>query len=511
MNLLTLVPILFPMLAGGILPLLNMQDNRKKRQVYVASVVIINTLITLAVVLIGNLNFEALKIGSLSILLNVDNLAKFFLVLASLLWLLATFYTFEYIKHEGKDIRFFTFFLMTLGVIMGICMSGNFFTLYLFYELMTLITYPLVTHSETPEAIKAGSKYLMYSFFGAAFALVGFVFMTYFGTSIAFTAGGVLDMSKVAGNENLVLLIFLLTVIGFGCKAGMWPLHAWLPTAHPVAPAPASALLSGVITKAGVLAIIRVIYYLYGVEFLTGSWAQIVLIFLTLFTVFMGSMLAYKEKLMKRRLAYSTVSQVSYVLFGLALMSPQGFLGALLHIIFHAVIKNVLFLSAGAIIYKTHKTYVYELRGIGKSMPITMWCFTIASLALVGIPPTAGVVSKWYLAMGGIESQFSALAQLGSDGSWLNSVGIFLSQNLGTIGAGVLLISALLTGGYLITMFVTAFFPGSDFDYSKLQKTEPNKLMTVPLVILSVCCVLFGMFPGPLVNFINQIAGPLFV
>lgn len=490
MNVLTLVPILFPILAGGILPLLGLDVDRSKRQIYVASVVAINILFLFFVLSIGNLELRALAItNKVNFFVRIDDLSRFFLVLASLLWLLATFYTFEYIKHEGKDIRFFSFFLMTYGVIIGVCLAGNFFTLYLFYELMTLITYPLVIHSESPEAMKAGSKYLMYSFFGAAFAMVCFVFIAYFGTTIDFTPGGVLDPAKVAGNEGLLQVIYLLTFIGFGCKAGMWPLYAWLPTAHPVAPAPASALLSGVITKAGVLAIIRVTYYTFGLDFILGTWVQTVLIIMTLFTIFMGSMLAYKEKLLKKRLAYSTVSQVSYVLFGLILLNPSGFLGALLHIIFHAVIKNVLFLSAGAIIYKTHKTYVYELKGIGKSMPVTMWCFTLASVALVGIPPTAGAVSKWYLAMGGLESNHPLL---------------------GTIGAGVLLISALLTGGYLITIFADAFFPGSGFDYKHLEKTEPNKLMTVPLVILAACCLLFGMFPGPLIEFINRIAAPLF-
>ncbi|MCL2066770.1 MAG: hypothetical protein FWG99_04830 [Treponema sp.] len=490
MNIFTIVPVLFPILAGGMLPLLGLDENRKTRQIYVASVVGLNVVFVFLAIVQTNLELRLFRVtDAVYMLLRVDDLSRFFLVLASLLWLLATFYTFEYIKHEGKDIRFFTFFLMTLGVIMGICMAGNYFTLYLFYEMMTLITYPLVIHSETPEAMKAGTKYLMYSFFGASFALLGFVFIGYFGTTINFTAGGVLDPAKVAGNEQLLLVVFLLSFIGFGCKAGMWPLHAWLPTAHPVAPAPASALLSGVITKAGVLAIIRITFFIFGVNFVYGSWVQTVLMVMTLFTVFMGSMLAFKEKLLKRRLAYSTVSQVSYVLFGFTILSQTGFLGAMLHIVFHALIKNVLFLAAGAIIYMTHKTYVYELKGIGKAMPITMWCFTLASVSLVGIPPTSGVVSKWFLAMGGIISNHPLL---------------------GTIGAGVLLVSALLTGGYLISIFASAFFPGANFDYKNLKSTEPNKLMTVPLVILSACCVLFGIYPVPLMNFINRIAAQLF-
>jgi len=485
-----LMPVLIPILGGATLSLFKFNKDRGKRQNYVITIVGLTVAYVFVAISIGDVELMLFKVTkSVYFLLQIDDLTRFFLVLASLIWLLVTFYTFEYIKHEGKDVRFFSFFLMTFGVIMGICMAGNFFTLYLFYELMTLITFPLVVHSETPEAMKAGSKYLAYSFFGASFALVGFIFAAHFGYTIDFTAGGVLNMAMVAGYENLLLAIFLLTFIGFGCKAGMWPLHAWLPTAHPVAPAPASALLSGVITKAGVLAIIRCTFYIFGADFVYGTWVQTTLMCMTLFTVFMGSMLAYKEKLLKRRLAYSTVSQVSYVLFGFTILSYLGFEGAMLHIIFHAVIKNILFLAAGAIIYMTHKTYVYELKGVGKAMPITMWCFTIASVSLVGIPPMAGVVSKWSLALGGITS---------------------VNPILGTVGAGILLVSALLTAGYLISIFANAFFPGSNFDYNQLKSTEPNKYMTIPLIALSVCCFIFGMFPTPLMNFIDRIASALF-
>ena len=172
-------------------------------------------------------------------------------------------------------------------------------------------------------------------------------------------------------------------MIGFGCKAGMYPLHAWLPTAHPVAPAPASAVLSGIITKCGVLAIIRTTYYLFGVDFVRGTWVQNVILVLAIGTIFMGSMLAYREKMLKKRLAYSSISQVSYVLFGVFLMTPQALCGALLQVVAHAIAKNALFLSAGAVIYKTGHTYVNELKGIGKQMPIGMICFTIASLSPV--------------------------------------------------------------------------------------------------------------------------------
>lgn len=485
MDALILIPILFPIVAGAILPLLGLKDNRKGRQYYVAGVVIANMVLTVLICSLGDLGIHVFSISKVvSLYLRVDDMSRFFVILTSFLWLCATFYTFEYIKHEGNDIRFFTYFLMTLGVLIGLGFAANYFSFYMFYELMTIITYPLVIHSQTPEAMKAGSKYLMFSFVGASFALIGFIFISYFGTTMDFTGGGVLDAVKIAGNENLLLVVYLFIFIGFGGKAGMWPLQAWLPTAHPVAPAPASALLSGVITKAGVMGIIRVTFYLFGVDFIVGSWVQTTLMIMTLFTVFMGSMLAYKEKLLKKRLAYSTVSQVSYVLFGLISLTPESFLGALLHIVFHALIKNILFLSAGVIIYRLHKTYVYQLKGIGKTMPITMWCFTIASLALVGIPPTAGFVSKWFLGVGAMSS---------------------VNPILGTIGAGVLLISALLTGGYLITIAIDAFFPGPDFDYENMKSSEPNKLMTVPLIALTVVTLIVGMYPGPLINFIEKI------
>ena len=188
-----------------------------------------------------------------------------------------------------------------------------------------------------------------------------------------FTPGGILDGSKLAGHEALMLVVVFLVIIGFGSKAGMFPLHGWLPTAHPVAPAPASAVRSGVIAKAGVLGIIRVVFYTVGADFIRGSWVQYAWMALTLITIFMGSMMAYKEKVLKKRLAYSTVSQVSYVLFGLSTLTTAGVLGGLMHMLYHAVIKSTLFMTAGSIIYKTGKKMVSELTAIGKQMPVVMW------------------------------------------------------------------------------------------------------------------------------------------
>ena len=296
-------------------------------------------------------------------------------------------------------------------------------------------------------------------------------------------------MALIDGHENLLVTVFFFMTVGFGCKAGMFPLHAWLPTAHPVAPSPASAVLSGIITKGGVICIIRVTFYLFGADFIRGSWAQTALLVLSLITIFMGSMLAYKEKLLKKRLAYSTVSQVSYVLFGLMLLTPVGFAGALLQVAFHAVAKNILFLCAGAIIYKKGCTLVEELRGIGKEMPIVMGCFTIASLSLVGIPPTGGFVSKWVLAQGAFDSSIGTLA---------------------IIGVTILMVSALLTAGYLFSIVLEGFFPGNNFNYAAVQKRDPNDLMIIPLIILSIAVVFLGIFPNCLEMFINNISGVIF-
>lgn len=484
-NFLLLVPILLPMIAGASIKLFKLED-RSTRQFFTSAVVIINAIILLYVLRMGDSSLELVKINNqLSILFRVDDLTRLFTVLASILWICATFYSFEYMKHEGMEVRFFTFFTMTLGVIIGVGFAGNLFTFYLFYELMTLITFPLVIHSMTKASIAAGVKYLIYSLFGAALVLLSGFFVYSYGGTLNFVPGGVLDLARVGDKTNLLLLIYVLAFIGFGSKGGMFPLHDWLPTAHPVAPAPASALLSGIITKACVLGIIRMTYFLFGADFIRGTWAQTVIIIFTLFTVFMGSMLAYKEKLFKRRLAYSSVSQVAYVLFGLALLNVDGFTGGLLHVVFHALIKNVLFLSSGAIIYMTHKTHVYDLKGIGKSMPVTMWCFTLASLALVGIPPASGFVSKWYLAMGGLGLE---------------------NQILGIFGVSVLLISALLTAGYLISITTEAFFPGPDFDYKNLKNQDPNNFMKIPMIVLTIGTVVFGMFPTQLIDFIMNIA-----
>ena len=421
---------------------------------------------------------------NLDLYFHVDTMGKLFAVVVNAAWVLSGIYAFEYMKHEQEESRFFGFYLMVHGTLNGLVFAGGMVTYYLFYELMTLLSVPLILHNRSRDAIKGGLKYLFYSLFGAYMVLFGIFFLNRFADSLNFLPGGTLNLDAVAGNEKLMLFVAFSMIIGFSVKAGMFPLHAWLPTAHPVAPAPASAVMSGIIVKMGVLGMIRSVYYLVGADFLRGTWVQTVWMSLALVTVFMGSMLAYREKVLKKRMAYSTVSQASYILFGLALLQPQAMTGALLHVVFHAAIKSCLFLSAGAIIYKTHKTNVEDLRGIGKEMPVAIWCYTFAAAALIGIPPASGFISKWYLATGALASGLEVF-------SWLGPV--------------VLLTSALLTAGYLLPITVNGFLPGADYDYSALEKKEPNKTMLIPLMIFAVLAVLLGMFPNLLTEYLSQI------
>ena len=488
-NYFLMLPILVPIVGGLYCFFSGKCSDEAFRIRFVGAVLGVTALLSAIVLLIGDSRLVLFHIQpDLPVLFKTDSLGRIFIALVVVMWLASGSVSFEYMRHEAHHTRYYGFFLISLGVLIGLGMAGNYMTMYLFYELMTLLTMPLVLHSGTKEAIAAGMKYLFYSIFGASMALIGFFFLSAYGTTLEFTAGGVLDMAKLSGHEGMMLVVTFLVILGFGAKAGMFPLHAWLPTAHPVAPAPASAVLSGVITKAGVLGIIRVVYYLVGADFVRGTWVQTAWMILALITVFMGSMLAYKEKVLKKRLAYSTVSQVSYVLFGLSVMNTAAVTGALLHVIFHSIIKDVLFLCAGAIIYKTHRTDVRDLKGIGKEMPIVMWCFTIVSLALIGIPPLSGFVSKWYLAVGSLEGGVPVL-------SW--------------VGPVVLLASALLTAGYLFTITIQGFFPGADYDYTKLEKKEPSYFMTVPLIVLTVAAALFGIFPKPLLAVIEAIASAI--
>lgn len=497
---LILLPILLPIIMGAMLLVTSFVEHLKKNNDYQAesnqelkrihifsiTVLVISAVLAIYVGLQEDLSctlFYLLK--DLPIYFAVDSLSLLFVSFISIVFVLVGIYSCVYMKHEHEEKRFFGFYLIVYGVLVGLDFAGNLVTLYLFYEFMTLTSMPFVLHNGTHESKMASLKYLFYSMCGAYLGLFGIFVLYQYAPSLTFTAGGV--MNGFDGNITMILVAVMCMLIGFGAKAGMFPLHAWLPSAHPVAPSPASAVLSSIIVKCGVLAIIRVVFYIAGPALIAHTWVQYAWMILSLLTVFMGSLLAFREPIFKKRLAYSSVSQVSYVLFGLAVLTTTGFEGALLHTVFHAFIKCALFLTAGIFIFKCHITRVSELQGIGKAMPITLWCFTFASLGLIGIPPTSGFISKWYLALGALQSDIGVLRY---------------------VGPAILLVSALLTAGYLLEIVVNGFFPKEGSEIKTYGK-EP-KAMWIPLMILAGLTLCLGILPNGLIEYISTIANSLF-
>ncbi len=484
-----LLAIFVPIVWGLFLLIKPEYKNRKNLIITTAIGLGCTLLCSLAVILGDDMSLTVVSLGeNMDIFFRVDAVGRIFAALVTLIWPLAGVYAFEYMSHYTENKRYFGFYLMVFGVLLALCFSGSILTFYLFYEMMTLFSMPLVFHFRSREAIMAGLKYLFYSLFGAYCVLFGIYFLNRYASTLHFAEGGTLDVAMATENGGILLVAACSMILGFGVKAGMFPMHAWLPTAHPIAPAPASAVMSSLIVKMGILGMLRTVYYIFGANFLRGSWVQTLWLILALLTVFMGSMLAYREKVFKKRLAYSTVSQLSYILFGLACMHPVAMAGAVLHVIFHAVIKSALFMSAGAVIHETGKTRVDELKGIGKEMPITLWSFTLCACALIGFPPFSGFISKWYLATGALQTDLGVFA-------WLGPV--------------VLLISALLTAGYLLPIAIDGFLPGADYDYKNLKKKEPKAAMVVPIMILAAIAVLLGVFPNAVIGWAQSIAQSL--
>lgn len=485
-----LVVILLPVLGGVLVPLLKFR-NRNHMAVYVEVLVLINALVVLS--LLMNQPQETFTLmrftGNLTIAFRLDGLAGVFAGLISVLWPLATLYSFEYMKHEKNENVFFMFYVMTYGVTLGIAMSANVLTMYLFYELLTLVTMPLVLHTLSREAVLAARKYLYYSIGGAAFAFIFVVFMIVFGQTTDFVFGGVLDLAKIGERVDIMLLVYVFAFFGFGVKAAIFPFHAWLPKAG-VAPTPVTALLHAVaVVKSGAFAIMRITYYSFGTDFLKGTWAQDVVMIAAMITIIYGSSMAVKERHMKRRLAYSTISNLNYILLAVTIMTPLGLVAALSHMVFHAFMKICLFFCVGAVMYKTGRHYIYEIDGFGRKMPKVFGVFTIAALALMGVPGLCGFISKFNIAWAAVESK----------------------NVLSYFGVGVMLISAFLTAIYMFSIIIRAFFPKADFDYDKIKDVEdPNLLMIVPLITFVVFIVGFGIYSTPIMNVFWQIANGLF-
>ncbi len=485
-----LLVILIPIVSGALISLVPFKK-RGHMELFLEMMVIINSFLVWYLLLHRPAdNFTLVNFtGNLSVSFKVDGMSMVFAGLVSILWPLATLYAFEYMTKEEHEKIFFTFYTMTYGVTLGISLASNLLTMYFFYELLTLITVPLVMHTLTREAILASRKYLYYSLGGAAFAFIGLIFIITYGNTTDFVLGGVLDLEKIGGRTNVLLLIYVIAFMGFGVKAAVCPFNSWLPDAG-VAPTPVTALLHAVaVVKSGAFAAIRLTYYSFGTEFLRGTWAQDLLMIIVMFTIVYGCSRAVKETHIKRRLAYSTISNLSYILFGVTIMTPLGMMGALTHLVFHAVMKISSFFCAGAIMHQTGKHYVHELDGMGYKMPCVFGVFTVSSLALMGVPGLAGFVSKWYLASAAVES----------------------GNGIAYAGIGCLLISALLTAIYMFTIVIRAFFPVKGYDASVLEGIkDPNWKMLVPLLIFTGNMIMFGLWSGPVLKFLSDVAAGVY-
>jgi len=478
--------ILFPMLLGILTRVISFKK-RSYMEAFLLAGVIINSIAVWYLIVSGSGDSFTLArfFGGLTITFRIDGLSKVFAGLVSFLWPLATLYAFEYMTKEENEKTFFMFYTLTYGVTLGISMAENILTMYFFYELLTLVTVPLVMHTLSREAILASRKYLYYSVGGAAFAFIGMIFIIFYGETISFTYGGVFSQQVIESMQNTLLFVYVLAFMGFGVKAAVCPFNSWLPQAG-VAPTPVTALLHAVaVVKSGAFAIIRLTYYCFGPETIKNTWAQNLLMIIVIFTIVYGCSRAVKETHIKRRLAYSTISNLSYILFGVIILTPLGLVGALCHLVFHAFMKIASFFCAGAIMHQTDKHFVHELDGLGKKMPIVFTIFTISSLALMGVPGLAGFISKWYLATAAAES----------------------GNVMAYVGIGALLVSALLTAIYMMTIVVRAFFPSKDFDESSVSAyRDPSWQMTLPLIIFIIVVIVFGVYSAPIVGFLTKVA-----
>jgi multicomponent Na+:H+ antiporter subunit D len=339
----------------------------------------------------------------LPLALNADPLGVYFAVIASGLWIFTSFYSIGYVRGAGehKQTRYFASFAVCLSATIGIAFSANLLTFIVFYEMLTLATYPLVIHKENKKAIDAGRKYLAYTL-TAGLLLIAASGMVYIYTgSLDFTPGGLFNNADLP--QSAMLVIFILFIGAVGVKAGIMPLHSWLPSAM-AAPTPVSALLHAVaVVKSGVFAVIRVVGFVIGTDVMGEYGLNDILIILAGATIIIASLLAFAQDNLKRRLAYSTVGHLSYIVLGAALLTPLGMQGGIMHIAAHATMKITLFFCAGAIYVNLHKENISELNGIAKVMPWTMAAFTIGSMGLAGVPPLNGFVSKWYLALGSLQ------------------------------------------------------------------------------------------------------------
>ncbi len=411
-------------------------------------------------------------VPGLSLHLRADCFGLLFALLASGLWILTSVYSAGYMRagHYGQQTFYFASFAVCLSATIGLAFAANLITFFIFYEMLTLATYPLVVHDRTREAFAAGRKYLAYTLGAGQLLLLGILWVQRLAPGAEFQPGGFLSGKASAGS---LTVLFALFVIGVGVKAAVMPLHGWLVSAM-VAPTPVSALLHAVaVVKAGTFGYIRVIHYVFGVNLLRDLGADVVLATLAGATILLASLRALGETNLKRRLAYSTVSQLSYIVLGAAIGSPAAVAGAMLHIVAHGLMKITLFFCAGAIAIKTHTLDITEMAGLGRQMPITFGAFTLGALGLAGMPLCVGFISKWNLALGALQA----------------GQGVFL---------GVLILSGLLNIAYFFPIIHSAFFGDPE---TPRQVSEAPPALWVPLALTATISLLLGIAPNAGVEF----------
>ena len=421
----------------------------------------------------------------ISVKFRIDALGLIFAGTSSFLWIPASFYCVGYMRglDEHAQTRFYTCYSLTIGAAVGVAFSASFLTMYLFYEIVSICTYPLVMHHQDKEGYEGSRKYLVYlmgtskGFLLPALALV-YVMTGTLDFATQGIAGGIFPADV---NNLLVTVVYILCLFGFA-KAAIMPLHSWLPSAM-VAPTPVSALLHAVaVVKVGVFTICRSMLYLFGTDLLARLNLGIFTAYFVSFTIILASVIALTKDNLKARLAYSTVSQLAYIILGVALLSPDGIIGGLIHIPNHGFSKITLFFCAGAIMVATGKKNISELKGIGWRMPFTMGAFALASLSMIGVPPACGFVSKWYLLLGSMET-----------GSMLILV--------------VLLASSLLNAAYFVPIIYTAFFQRPEPSEMLEPIQEASPFMVVPLCLTALGSLVFGFYPDLFVKIVKVVTG----
>jgi len=420
----------------------------------------------------------------LELVLRTGPLSLLFVTLSTILWLVTTIYAIGYLEGSPHRSRFFGFFSLCVTATVGVALSGNLITFLIFYELLTLSTYPLVVHRGTEEARRAGQAYLVYTIAGGALLLLGTVWLYSITGTLEFTPRGFLGGIDAAHRPALII-IFAMLIAGFGVKAALVPLHGWLPQAM-VAPAPVSALLHAVaVVKAGAFGIVRVVYDVFGVEFSAGLGVTKPLAWLAATTIIYGSLRALFQDDLKRRLAFSTVSQVSYITLGVAIAGPVAAIGGVVHLVHQGLMKITLFFCAGNLAETLGIHKISEMNGVGRRMPWTMAAFTVGAFGMIGAPPIAGFISKWYLGMGALNTGQEWVILVLAGSSLLNAAYFLPILHTAWFGkqtgawpedhdfgrketAWTMLLPPLLTAAMAIGMGLLASMPYSPLDWSKL-------------------------------------------